>query len=218
MYPYLTLVRRIPSHGPANLTLTLAGLHPVVGLSEAGIAAASNELRVTDSAEGQFTSHLLASVFSSPTFEDASQRIRKGPRHGGAAFHLLSGQGQRLTVEVSGQEDHDLGDPNAKSPRVHTTHPVNTDILRWSTATGDGTSKGRLVHLASKAIEARGLTPAQCAGWFGLGTEDGPNGVRANLPEGIDPRTTVLTQIDPHNRTLYLKRGGTPAPIETIRL
>ncbi len=218
LFPYLTLVRRIPSHGPANITLTLAGLHPVVGLSEAGISAASNEIRVTDGSEGQFTTHLLASVFSSPTFEDAAQRIRKGPRHGGAAMHLLSASGQRLSVEVSGQEAEVLGDPNPQSPRVHTTHPVNVNILRWSAATGDGTSKGRLAHLASKAIEARGLTTSQCTAWFGLGTEDGPNGQRAYLPEGVDPRTTVLTQIDPRSRTLTLKRGGTPAPVESIQL
>ena len=218
LFPYLTLVRRIPAHGPANITLTLAGLHPVVGLSEAGIAAASNELRITDGCEGQFTPHLLASVFTSPTFEDAAQRIHKGPRHGGAALHLLSAQGKRLSVELSGQEAQDLADPNPKSPRVHTTHPVNVNILRWSAATGDGTSKGRLAHLASKVIEARDLTPAQCAGWFGLGTEDGPNGQRAHLPEGVDPRTTVLTQIDPHTRTLTFKRGGSPAPVESIQL
>jgi hypothetical protein len=146
------------------------------------------------------------------------QRVRKGPRHGGAAFHLLSAKGERSSVEVSGLMAETLGDPNPRSPRVHTTHPVHTEILRWSTATGDGTGKGRLAHLAAKAVEARSLGVHEIADWFGLGTVDGADGRRAFLPEGVDPRTTVLTQIDPHSRTVSLKRGGTPAPLEAIRL
>ena len=42
LFPYITLVRRMPSHGPASISLTLAGLQPVAGMSEAGIALAFN--------------------------------------------------------------------------------------------------------------------------------------------------------------------------------
>ncbi len=219
LFPYITLVRRIPSHGPANLTLTLCGLHPVAGLSEAGIAAATNELRVTDgAAEGHFTSHLLASALTAPAFDDAAQRIRSGPRQGGATVHLLT-QSDRASCELSGREATVLPDPFVSAPRVHTNHPLDESMMRWAAEIRDPSSRLRLVGVAQRAIDARGLAPNALANWFGLGVrDDASDSIRLQAAEGINPETTVLALMDPSTRTLHLKRGGNPSKLEAITL
>ncbi|MCK6490668.1 MAG: C45 family peptidase [Planctomycetes bacterium] len=220
LFPYITLVRRIPSHGPASLCLTLAGLHPVAGVSEAGLAACSNELRVTDGATGHFTSHLLASALTAPAFDDALRRLQSGPRQGGAALHLISHL-QRATVELCGQQAVRLPDPQPRSPRVHTNHPLNDEVLRWAAPVGDPTSHVRLNHLARQAVDAIALPPLQVAAWFGLGRDGSSgSGIGAQQPqvEGMPPETTVLTLLDPVGKGLHIRRGGSPAALELITL
>jgi hypothetical protein len=220
LFPYITLVRRIPSHGPASLCLTLAGLHPVAGVSEAGLAACSNELRVTDGATGHFTSHLLASALTAPAFDDALRRLQSGPRQGGAALHLISHL-QRATVELCGQQAVRLPDPQPRSPRVHTNHPLNDEVLRWAAPVGDPTSHVRLNHLARQAVDAIALPPLQIAAWFGLGRDGSSgSGIGAQQPqvEGMPPETTVLTLLDPVGKGLHIRRGGSPAALELITL
>jgi hypothetical protein len=219
LFPYLTLVRRMPSHGPASVCLTLAGLHPVAGMSEAGIAVAANELRVVDGTEGHFTAHLLAAALNAPHFDDAKSRIQQGPRHGGGAIHLLGPQGERATVELSGQTTAILRDQVLTSPRAHTNHALDSEVMRWTGRQGDGTSKDRLAYFASRAISAEGCDPHSIAGWFGLGrTIAGGGEIPHPGVDGLDPETTVLLQMDPGRKVMHVKRGGSPARIESISL
>ncbi len=218
LLPYVTLVRRIPAHGPASLSLTIAGLSPVAGLSEAGLAVGSNELRITDGLNGQFTAHLLGSVLTAPTLEDALTRVQVGPRHGGAALHLLSTGGERISMEMSGQHQVRLLDPFQSAPRVHTNHPLHEEIVRWAAPEVENTSKIRLESIASHAIDATCCSPAMIAGWFGLGERDQSRHTRFIADTGVSPDTTVLTIIDPAAKTLHLRRGGTPARLETVKL
>src|SRR5690606_28455455 len=74
LLPYVSLVHRIPSHGPASLSLTLAGLHPIAFINEAGISVASNAMPIKDSEPGHFTTHILAAMTTAPAFEDALSR------------------------------------------------------------------------------------------------------------------------------------------------
>lgn len=218
LLPYVTLVRKIPSHGPASLSLTLAGVHPMAGLSEAGIAVAWNELRVVDGAQGQFLSHLLASTLTAPTMDDALTRVQTGPRHGGGALHLLSTGGERVTLEMSGQHQVRLLDPFQSAPRVHTNHPLHEDIARYAVTAGENTSKARLESIASLAIDASCASPGAIAGWFGLGEKDGSRHTRFIADTGVSPDTTVLAIIDPADRSLHLRRGGSAARLESVRL
>ena len=111
LLPYVTLIRRLPAHGPGSLTLTLAGLQPVAGISEAGLAVATNELRVEDGAPGHLTPNLVAAAMTAPSRADAESRMQSGPRHGGACVHLLDAQGERASYELSGQHTIRLPDP-----------------------------------------------------------------------------------------------------------
>jgi hypothetical protein len=219
LLPYMTLVRRIPAHGPASLSLTLAGLHPVVGMSEARIAVASNEMRVNDGEPGQFISHLVASALTAPAPEDAISRLSAGPRTGGAAVHVLAANGDRATVELSGRHQVRLLDPFPKSPRVHTNHPLSEVIQRQTPPNSDGTSRPRLERLANLAIDAEGATPQTIANWFGLG-EGVAAALRTRSGEitGVAPETTVLIICDPERKDIHVKRGGSPARLETVHL
>lgn len=217
LYPYITLVRRVPSHGPASLTLTLAGLHPVAGVSQARIGACVNELRVKDGKEGHFISHLLASVFTAPSITDASRRIIQGPRQGGAAIHLMSAS-ERLSVELSGQLHVRLDDRQPGAPRVHTNHALDEAIQAQASIQGDPGSKSRLVRLAAYAVEARGLDPGSIAGWFGLDSRESSGKLKLESLVGMPSETTVITVIDPSDCTLHLRRGGTPAKMESTSL
>ncbi len=213
LFPYLTLVRRQPSHGPATLGLSLAGMYPVAALTESGIAGCVNELRVMDGRDGYFTAHLLASVLTAPGFAEAAVRVQRGPRQGGAAVHLMDAQGQRLSVELSGQETATLPDPHPASPRVHTNHALNPAVLTWCSAHGDPTSKDRLRWLAGHAVEAKRVDPVHLANWFGLGGKLPPV-----LPEGMGPETSVFVAFDPKDRKVYLKRGAVPGMVEVVPL
>lgn len=216
LFPYLTLLRRIPTHGPATLCLTLAGLRPVAGLSEAGIAVASNELRVTDGAAGMFTSHQLASMLTSPVFDDAQRRALTGPRHGGAAMHGLSGKGERFSIELSGQQTVKLNDPMLSSPRVHTNHPLAEALMAVS-GTADSTSKQRLEQIASQVVAVNGITASGIQSWFGF--EPGTSmAKRIEADSERVPISLVLVVLDPHSKELHIRRSGVPSGLETIRL
>ncbi len=219
LFPYITLVRRMPAHGPASISLTLAGLHPVAGMSEAGIAVGANELRVSDGTEGHFTAHLLASALNAPSFDDALQRIQMGPRHGGGALHLLSGTGERASVELSGQTTARLQDHVNDSPRVHTNHALDGEVMRWVARTGDPMSKDRLAYLAGRVVDARSCDPVFIASWFGMmKTIEAPNDGFRQPSELLSSATTVLLIMDPGRKSMHLKRGGTPARMESIQL
>ncbi len=218
LLPYVTLVRKLPSHGPASLSLTIAGLQPVAGLSEAGLAVACNELRVTDGLQGQMLSHLLSSALTAPTIEDALTRLQIGPRHGGGALHLLSTGGERVSLEMSGQHQVRLLDPFQSAPRVHTNHPLHEEILKWSAPVGEMSSKARLESIASHAIDAACCNPQTIAAWFGLGERDNGEQARFTSATGISPQTTVLAIIDPTERTMHLRRGGSAGRLESVKL
>jgi len=178
LLPYVTLVRRIPAHGPASLTLTLAGLHPIAGLSEAGLAVAANELRVDD-----------------------------GQRHGGACVHLLDAAGERTSLELSGRLAMRLPDPWPQSPRVHCNLALSEEILKVAGQVCDESSKSRLEQIAALAVEARACGPAEIAAWFSLGPSSRPHQAGSQV-EGIRPDSTVVMICDPAQKAIHLLRGG----------
>jgi hypothetical protein len=196
--------------------VTLAGLAPMIGLSEAGVAVASNELRVRDGTTGLFTSNLLAAMLTAPGIDDAMRRGQTGPRHGGAAIHGLAANGERFSLELSGQIAAKLSDPMLNSPRVHTNHPLDETIMPAITGS-DGTSKLRLEQTASQAVGLTGITPTTIAGWFGFGPERKATS-RIEVDSERVPISLVLAVVDPAAREMHLRRSGAPGALETIKL
>jgi len=220
LLPYLTLLRRMPTHGPVSLSLGLAGLHPVAGLSEAGMAVAANELRVRDGGCGLFTSHLLSSMLTAPGLDDALRRGYASPRHGGAAVHGLAQSRERFSIELSGQNTARLSDPMLHAPRVHTNHALDERIIQAVSAV-DATSKLRLEQIASQAVAVGGITPVMIGTWFGfedVSQAESDGGQRVEADSERIPISTVLVVLDPLKRELHLRRSGMPGGMETIRL
>jgi len=215
LLPYMTLLKRIPAHGPVSLSLTLAGLAPMAGMSEAGLAVATNELRVRDGVPGQFNAHLLASTLTAPSLDDAVQRVQQGPRQGGMAVHLMTNGGDRVSLELSGKQVMRLDDPFPASPRVHTNHVLNPRFSAVSTNL-DQTSRPRLAKAAAYAVAASGASPSTIAGWFGL--ERTTQGSGRQPADGMGTEATVIFIADPATKTLHVRRSGTPAKLESVRL
>lgn len=212
LLPYVNLVHRIPAHGPASLSLTLAGMHPVAFVNEAGLAVASNSLLVNDPSKGFFTTHLIAAMTTAPGFADAVSRSRRGPRWGGRAIHILTADGSRESVELSGRETSVLPDPNQTVPRVHTNHALSEDIKPLTE--DDPFSRLRLEHVALAAIRARRIEPPQVSAWFGLDSDtshDRGMGVdtTARRKRGLvaNPDGCITLVIDPAQRCIYLRKG-----------
>lgn len=213
LLPYITLVHRIPAHGPASLSLTLAGLHPIAMLNEAGLAVCSNAMPVRDSQIGYLTSHLIAAMATAPGFSDASNRAKRGPRWGGRAIHILSSDGQRESIELSGERTAILPDPNQNVARVHTNHALSEELK--DVVHDDPFSRLRLEHVAAAAIHARGIEPNHVTNWFGLEratTRHEPgNGVdtTARRKRGLvsNPDGCITFVLDPAQKCVYVRRG-----------
>jgi hypothetical protein len=207
LLPYLTLVHRIPSHGPASLSLTIAGLHPMAFLNQAGIAGASNAMVVTDGEPGYFSTHVLGSLTSTPSFDDAVSRAHAGPRWGGRAIHLLAGGGERCSLELSGQRVARLPDGHRGAPRVHTNHPMDESIQAVGVA--EAISRHRLEQIAGHAIRARDVDPLQVLDWFGLasGTGSGETTTRRRRASAATPDACISLWIAPASREFHLRLG-----------
>ncbi len=210
LLPYVHLVRRLPAHGPGSLTLTLAGLQPVAVLSEAGLAVACNELRVDDGAPGHLTPHLIAASLTAPSMADAESRITAGPRHGGAAIHMLNNEGERASYELSGQHAVRLPDPWPQSPRVHCNQALSEEVRLVASRHDEPTSKARLERVAALAIEARSCNPAELAGWFRMTPRSNAAGGDPGTAkiDGSSADSTVLMICDPAQKTVHIQRGG----------
>ena len=209
LLPYVTLVHRIPAHGPASLSLTLAGLHPIAFVNEAGLAVASNTLLVNDGVPGQFSTHVLASLTSAPSFDDAVARAQAGPRWGGRAIHLLAADGERCSFELSGQRLARLPDTIRSAPRVHTNHPLDESIQ--ALATVDPVSRLRLEQIAGCAIRTRNANPEHVLDWFGLSTASPANGTdsanRRRRGTAVNPDACIVLWLSPGTREIQVRRG-----------
>ena len=199
LLPALTLVRRIPSHAPASLTLTLGGLHPLAGVSEAGLCVAANPMPVADAAPGLPIGHLVQAALAAPVASDAVARLAARARMGGAAVHVLGADGARITTEITGERSARLDDPRADAPRVHTAHAL-ADQLHPVCPIPDP-SRLELQRLASLASHAIALDPAALAGWFGIGPQAMP-------VAGWDAARTVVCAIEPARKRMHVVRGA----------
>jgi hypothetical protein len=203
----IVVVRRIPAHGPASLTLGIAGVHPLAGLSEAGLAIACNPFPVTDATAGLPLPHLVQAALLAPGAGDALVRLQGGPRLGGGAMHLLTRDGGRTSLELSGAGLARLDDHRPDAPRVHTGHALSEHLA--DQAPVQDRSRADLMRLAGHAINAIALGLDECCGWFGVGPGADP------VP-GWDPSRTVVAILEPARHRMHLALGS--AALETVDL
>jgi hypothetical protein len=207
----LAVIRRQPSNGPRTASLTIAGVHPVAGVSEARLAGVWNELRVNDGRPGLMTAHMLASALNVPDYATAAKRLEAGPRFGGGALHLLAGDGRRLSLEISGQRTAKLDDPDPAMLRIHTNHPIADSIVS-AVAVIDATSSERLGQLARRAQAESSISLSTVSSWFGHELDESSAEYEPDefLPHVV-PEAGVLVVLDPQGRRLWARTcaGGT---------
>ncbi|NRA38850.1 MAG: hypothetical protein HRU15_11965 [Planctomycetes bacterium] len=166
LLPHICLVRRIPAHGPATITLGLNGLHTVAGISEAGNAIVSNEMHCQNShMDGIPIPCLLDNALSGPTVDDALQRLHMHACMGSRAVFVLDSDNHRASIEISAATSITLADPMHESPRVHTSHPLHQAFaVDNNTAYSD--SKTQLKRLALSARESAESNIHDISSWF----------------------------------------------------
>lgn len=216
LLPHLVIVHRIPAHGPASMALTVGGVHPVAGVSEAGICVAGNELRVEDGAIGSFTTHLLWTILGAPSFEDAVMRTEVGPRFGGRAISVVDANGQRLTCELTGVHRARLYE-RASAARVHTNHVLDRELADSGVAFEEASSAERLVKVAKLAAAATSVEPLDIAGWFGFTAQPGAD-PSTDSTKIHDPRLSVAMIIEPKSRIMHLGLGGRKHQLDSYKL
>jgi hypothetical protein len=207
LLPSVAVVRRIPAHGPASLTLGIAGVHALAGLSEAGLAVAANPFPVADAGIGLPLPHLIQAALLAPGAGDALVRIQAGPRLGGGALHVMTRDGGRTSLELTGSQTVRLDDQRPDAPRVHTGHALS-DQLHGAAIAADR-SRADLVRLAGHAVNAIALGLDECCGWFGVGPG-------ADAVPGWDAARTVVAVLEPGRNRMHIARGD--APLDTIDL
>lgn len=212
MVPHLHIIRRQPSHAPRSLSLSFAGLHPLIGISEARLAIAWNELRVNDGAIGLSVSHLIAHILSVPDFEGGVKSTEISPRFGGGAVHLLASDGRRASVEMSGQHSVCLDDPDPGMPRVHTNHPIAEALLPLVTS-ADTDSLARLGRFARRAVTDRDITPPSIASWCEIGEKKSMS-TSLNVPATMQ----IVATAHPQAAHLTLSTARFPAASESVAL
>ncbi len=217
--PHLVLLRRIPDHGPSTLTLTIAGLWPVAGISESGLAVASNELRVNNGCSGGIpTQFQIAGMLDAPSFDDACFRAKVSPRLGGRAFHLLHRHGGRQSIEGSGQRSVVLPDPQADIARIHTNHILDQDLQTDEAKPQDPTSRPRLGRLARLARQCCHCDPSQIDEMIGQDLSLHGDKAFFDVDDQWQQRIAAQIILDPAHRCLWIHRGPSPAPLEVAEL
>lgn len=164
--PHLCLVRRIPSHGPTTLTLSLNGLHTVAGISEAGNAITSNEMHCSQvHMEGIPIPLLIDAALNGPTVDDAIKRLEQYRCMGSRAVFVLNRDHQRASLEISAANAVILGDPMMDSPRVHTSHPLHQAFVNEE-AQSYKDSKHQMKQLAQCVRSMQRVTINDISEWF----------------------------------------------------
>lgn len=217
LLPHVLLIRRIPAHGPATLSLTLGGLHTVAGLSAAGIAVASNDLRdAIVETNGLASTALPQLALHAATYEDALAKIGRGRIHGARAIHLLGPGGKRSSLEISGEEHFQLPDPFPTTARVHTNHRLHlgapADVSRPVRH-----SRERLQNLAATCSQLNGNSSLDLIdSWFNQKARDRLD-LRVHRAEQQSAHPAAVVVLDPANQRL-LCHGGNQQDFKALSL
>ena len=213
LLPFISIIRRVPDNAPSTLTIGLAGLHSIAGISENGICATSNELLVNDGqADGIPTCSQLSSTLWSPCLEDAVARLKQAPRLGGRAFHILYKDNSRATVEASGTAHGVLPDPIPQAPRVHSNHAVDANVSSHVIGSEQALSDSRknLGYIAKCARTSTSVRAASVTRWFH------PDRTPATVPSHLG--INVLTVLDPFNKEFHIQKDLGTDDIHLVEL
>ena len=218
LVPHLMLIRRVPSHGPASLALSLGGLHTVAGINAAGLAVCSDDLRDGEHQHhGLPTSCVLMGALGANNHQEAKAKLLQGVLLGSRAYHLLDADGCRASLERIGPDSAELPDPSQLAPRVHTNHclhrPPNDvvcTVLRHS-----GQRLQQLAHLAARSHPKTSMTEIDI--WFATGV-DVVSERRQRSGPSERPVPGVVVILDPMNASIHCRGSGPGRQLKDVSL
>ncbi len=230
LIPHLTLVRRIPSNGPATLSLGLAGLHTIAGLNGAGVAISSNDLRfATGGTPAMSSTSLIHSALSTITWEESVHTIQQTACLGSRAFHLLNKDNQRISFEKSGAFTAVIPDTIEHAPRIHTNHRLVTNPIDNTAPLSKGLdlkqnnhpavrhSQVRLKRLAGHVRKARACNPQIMNSWFESTHTENTSG-RFRSKAFMEPVAACVAVLEPRSNTIWCHAGASPRDLENVSI
>ncbi|MFW5829831.1 MAG: hypothetical protein ACOCXA_06175 [Planctomycetota bacterium] len=219
LLPHIMLIRRVPSHGPASLTLSLGGLHSVAGINAAGLAVSSDDLydSIGDGA-GLPTPCMLLSALGANNLPEARARCESGRLFGGRAFHLTNADGERVSIERHAEQATCLRDPSIAAPRIHTNHRLSGHAAPGNLERQVARSSQRLQQLAALALKSNVTTTLQeIDNWFATGIDlDSNRSSRSSMRER--PVTGAVVILDPMNACIHCRGSGAGRSLKNVAL
>ena len=100
--PFVCLVRRRPSHGPATVCLTTVGCLSLIGVNEAGVAVGTTNLRTTDVQLGVGYLDVIHRALSQDCRAAATRAVREATRMAAHFFWVVDAAGA-VAIEGSGR-------------------------------------------------------------------------------------------------------------------
>lgn len=97
--PFVCMVRRRPTEGPATICLTTVGCLSLIGANDQGLAVGTTNLRSTDSRLGVGYLDVIHRMLASRSFDEARRSLFEARRSGAHYFYLASAEGRIATFE-----------------------------------------------------------------------------------------------------------------------
>ncbi len=120
-FPHVVAFRRLPTTGPASLTMTTAGCLSLVGMNECGIAIGNTNLVPHDARAGVMYLGLIHTVLAQTSFEPAVNTITRAPRMSGHYYYVAGPRGEFAGIETTALR-HTILHPDARGLFAHANH------------------------------------------------------------------------------------------------
>jgi len=145
-YPHVVALRRVPSTGPASITMTTAGCLSLIGVNECGIAVGNTNLVPVDARRGVMYLAVIHEALAQRTFEDAVRVITDAPRMSGHYYYVGGPNGEVAGIETTALK-HALLEPDGAGLLAHANHYVSDELRDQAAVPPAGNSLKREAHM-----------------------------------------------------------------------
>jgi len=152
--PFVVAVRRRPQDGPATLCVTTVGCLSLMGVSEAGLAMGTTNLRTLDARPGVPYLSLIHRALQFPRVADAARCIAAAVRAGGHSYWLADAGGDAAVLECTATQSRLCW--VRQGSRVQTNHCQVPELRLLEADPPQASSLARLQRMRELLAEHRG--------------------------------------------------------------
>lgn len=99
--PFVRIVKRRPTEGPATVCLTTVGCLSLIGMNAHGVSVGTTNIRTLDARPGVCYLDVIHKALHQTDLESAAHTITEAPRAGAHYFYVMDGQGRAAGLECS---------------------------------------------------------------------------------------------------------------------